>query len=309
MISFVNAKINIGLQIVGRRKDGYHDLQTVFYPVGLYAATPANPVSFCDLLEMCESEGSGLADGNNFRIILSGRHIDCPLEKNLVYKAAKLYFDTQVKDSFGADIYLEKYLPDGAGMGGGSADAAFVLKMLRDLHAEYLCRSFNNDVRKETVSDEGLAELALKLGADCPFFIYNKPAFASGIGERLQPIDLDLSGFWLLVVKPNVSISTREAFAGITPQPAAADLRCLRRDNIHTWKDFVKNDFEDSFFAKYPQIASIKEKLYQRNALYASMTGSGSCFYAIFDTFDKAQTASEDFEKNPTIDASYLLKL
>ena len=309
MISFVNAKINIGLQIVGRREDGYHNLQTFFYPVGLYAGTPVNPVSFCDILEIRETSENKTGD-EKFRINFSGRELNCPMEKNLVYKASKLYFDTYVEDSFRAEIYLEKHLPDQAGMGGGSADAGFTLRLLRDLHAEFVKHNVEGSKKdKLTVSDDELCRLALKLGADCPFFIYNRPAFATGIGEKLQPIDLDLSGLWLLVVKPNVSISTREAFAGVSPAQSDVDLRTIRRDNISEWKQFVKNDFEASFFAKYPEMAEIKSMFYDKGALYASMTGSGSCFYAIFEKFEKAYKASKDFEVIPTISATYLLKL
>lgn len=310
MISFVNAKINIGLQVVNRREDGYHDLQTIFYPVGLYAGTPVNPISFCDILEIVARDITDSDKDRRFRINFSGRNLNCPLEKNLVYKAARLYFETYVSDSFGSDIYFEKILPDAAGMGGGSADAAFTLRMLRDMHSEYLKTvSFNTDSASRQVTDGDLEGLALKLGADCPFFLYNKPAFASGIGERLEPMDLDLSGLWLLVVKPVVSISTKEAFAGIKPRKPDFDLHLVNRSDIGNWREYVVNDFEMPFFKKYPAIATVKEMMYDRGALYASLTGSGSCIYGIFEDMGTAAAAEEVLKVHPTIVASYLLKL
>lgn len=191
MIKFVNAKINIGLQIVRRRPDGYHDLQTLFYPIGQFAGTPANPVSFCDALEITPR-----SDGE-IRFETYGRAVDCLPEKNLVVRAARLFYDTCHPDT-GVDIRLDKHLPDGAGIGGGSADATFTLGMLNELTGAHL-------------SDERLAELALSLGADCPFFIYNRPLYAVGVGERFSEASAPdpLAGHWLLLIKPDVYISTR----------------------------------------------------------------------------------------------------
>ena len=291
MIAFVNAKINIGLQVVRRRDDGYHDLETIFYPAGLLAGTPVNPVSFCDILEIVPSKNHS----QQFQLHLSGNRVDCPLEKNLVYKAAKLYFDRFPVDEDTVDINLEKYLPDGAGMGGGSADAAFTLRLLNELF--------------DKCTDEELSRMALELGADCPFFIYNRPAYATGRGEILQPINLDLSGKWLVVVKPTVSISTKEAFAGVTPKIPDFDLRNIVNISIDEWKERVVNDFETSFFKKYPLLKNIKEDLYIAGALYASLTGSGSCFYGIYDNRLLAEEALNIFRPNPTIDRTYLLFL
>ena len=302
MISFVNAKINIGLQIVSRREDGYHNLQTIFYPVGVYAGTPENPDSFCDIIEI---EGRNITQSgcrDRFTLHLSGRMIDCEREKNLVFRAARMYFDSLSQVSFGADIYLDKYLPDGAGMGGGSADAAFTLKMLRDVH----CR-FAQD--GNVPDDDELAEMAVRLGADCPFFLMNRPAYATGIGEILQPVDIDLSGCWLLVVKPVVSVSTKEAFAGIVPRKARFDLRELPSLKLEDWKDVVANDFEPGIFANHPELAEIKQRLYAAGAAYASMTGSGSCIYGIFRSKEIATRARNSFASNPTISNIYLLKM
>lgn len=291
MIKFVNAKINIGLQIVSRREDGYHNLQTVFYPVGLYAGSPENPEQFCDILEV--SAQNDLSD--RFIIKTTGRKMDCPLEKNLVYRAAKLFYDSMPVATIGAKIRLDKHLPDGAGMGGGSADAAFTLNALNELTG----RVFN---------EAHLCRMALELGADCPFFIKNTPAFATGIGEQLEDIDLNLAGYWLVVVKPDVYISTKEAFSGVTPKPGTFDLRKIQQLPVDQWKDYVHNDFEDSIFPIYPELADVKAQLYASGALYASLTGSGSCIYGVFENEYAACNAKKVFEGNPTIQSVYLLK-
>lgn len=290
MIRFVNAKINIGLRIVARRPDGYHDLETLFYPVGLYAGTAENPEAFGDILEVTPRPEPG------FEVVLTGRPVDCPLEKNLVYRAARLYFDELASPGFGAVVTLEKHLPDGAGCGGGSADASFVLKALSDLDAKAL--------------DPRLAELALRLGADCPFFIYNRPMYAEGVGERLESMQwLDLRGRWLVLVKPRVYISTREAFAGVTPRPSDFDLRQLPMLPVHEWRDVAVNDFEESVFPRHPELRAIKERLYSLGAQYASMSGSGSAIYGIFGSEDEGAAARAEFQNNPTIEGSFLLKM
>lgn len=305
MITFVNAKINIGLQVVNRRSDGYHDLQSIFYPVGIYAGTPKNPESFCDLLEIVPARTS--QGSIPFSFMTEEGKLDCQNEKNLVFKAAKLYFEHAPSTAFSANIQLIKNIPMQAGMGGGSADAAFTLRMLRDLDREF-CEANRLD-GGHIPDDRTLKEMAAKLGADCPFFLYNKPAYVTGIGDRLQPIDLDLSGKWLLVAKPTVSISTREAFAGITPRAADFDLRLLPEIPVEQWRDAVKNDFEVSFFGKYPETRRIKEDLYAGGALYSSLTGSGSCIYGIFEDRAVAEEARRLLADNPTISALYLLLL
>lgn len=290
MIRFVNAKINIGLRIVARRPDGYHDLETLFYPVGLYAGTAENPEAFGDILEVT------LRPEQGFEVVLTGRPVDCPLEKNLAYRAARLYFDELASPGFGAEIILEKRLPDGAGCGGGSADASFVLKALSDLDSK--------------APDPRLAELALRLGADCPFFIYNRPMYAEGVGEKLESMQwLDLRGRWLVLVKPRVYISTREAFAGVTPRPSDFDLRQLPMLPVHEWRDVAVNDFEESVFPRHPELRAIKERLYSLGAQYASMSGSGSAIYGIFGSEDEGAAARAEFQNNPTIEGSFLLKM
>lgn len=291
MIEFVNAKINIGLQIVSKREDGYHNLQTVFYPVGVYAGTPANPGSFCDILEATPAKNSEL------KFYFTGREVKCSEADNLVCKAARLFME-RVENSFGAEIRLDKHLPDGAGMGGGSADASFTLKALNQLLP-----------KEDRFNDAQLAEMALKLGADCPFFIYNRPMYGTGIGEVLEPIDLDLSGYWLVVVKPKIYVSTKEAFSKINPKPGNIDLQTLRSENIREWQGTVKNDFEESIFPLHPELTEIKEKLLKDGAVYASMSGSGSSIYGIFDDKVAAEISQGNFDDPTTIEGSYLLKL
>lgn len=295
MLQFVNAKINLGLQIVARRADGYHDLQTVFYPVGLYAGTALNPTQFCDVLEITAVGTTSRAGEVEF--IQTGNPMECAPEKNLVVHAAKLFLDT-FKPGISVKIRLDKHIPDGAGIGGGSADASFTLKMLNEL-----C-GVNAD-------DAELAELAQKLGADCPFFILNRPAFASGVGEMLSLMEglNPLEGKWLLLVKPDVYISTKEAFADVTPRKSEFDLRSLFKLPLADWKDYVHNDFEDSIFPGHPEFDDIKAALYASGARYASLTGSGSCLYGIFDDRESAVSSQSLVSLSPTIKASYLLKL
>lgn len=291
MIAFVNAKINLGLQIVRRREDGYHDLRTIFYPVSLYAGQPENPVAFCDILEIVP-----VTSNSRFSFITTGRAVDCPVEKNLVWRAADLYFKRFAHPDLSVDIHLEKHLPDGAGMGGGSADAAFTLRLLRELDQAPL------------PDDETLARAALELGADCPFFILNRPAYAEGVGECLSPIDINLAGKWIAVAKPDVFVSTREAFAGVSPAMPEFDLRSLPSIPMERWREILDNDFEKSIFPIHPNLELIKEEFYRLNAIYASLTGSGSCIYAIFDDEDLAKVALQILDARPDIVSTYLLK-
>ncbi|MDE7116652.1 MAG: 4-(cytidine 5'-diphospho)-2-C-methyl-D-erythritol kinase, partial [Muribaculaceae bacterium] len=228
MMTFVNAKINIGLQIVRRREDGYHDLQTVFYPVGKYAGTPSNPEPFCDMLEVTPSSEEGM------RFLFTGNRMKCEEKDNLVCRAARLFMKhtgdrlLRQESGRGIEVRLDKHIPDGAGMGGGSADASFVLRALNSMLPE-----------DDRLNDDSLATLALGLGADCPFFIYNRPMYGAGVGEKLTDIRLDLSGYWLLVVKPDVYVSTRDAFAGVVPRPGNIDLRSLPGIPVTEWQGLV----------------------------------------------------------------------
>lgn len=258
MLRFVNAKINIGLHIIRRRSDGYHDLETVFYPIGLHAGTPQNPVAFCDVLEVVPGSG----------VRFLGRPMDCPVDKNLVTKAVRL-FEERLGKSCSQQVVLEKHLPDQAGLGGGSADAAFTLLLL-------------NSSNGSPFATEVLEEMALQLGADCPVFIRNEAAYAEGVGERLQPVELSLSGKWLLVVKPDFAVSTKEAFAGVRPFGGRDDLRELVKLPIEEWEGRICNDFEASIFPLCPEFTRLKKALYASGALYASLSGSGSALYGIY---------------------------
>lgn len=296
MIRFVNAKINIGLNIVSKRPDGYHNIETVFYPVGLECGLPHQPDPFDDILEV--SYDSGEVSGCRFQFV--GRRIDCPPKKNLVVKAASAFlgrYNDKIGDlgKFGMfEITLDKHLPDGAGLGGGSADASFTLQML-------------NEATGSHFSKDELLNMALKLGADCPFFLENRPCYAAGIGEELEPIDLNLDGFTILIVKPDVYVSTAEAFAGVLPKKPDFDLKFLPFLPIKDWKDKIKNDFEDTVFAIHPELAEIKKSLYEGGALYASMSGSGSAIYGIFDNQEMAMQQREGLKS--TYEAVWLFGL
>lgn len=300
MIQFVNAKINLGLSVVRRRPDGYHDLSTIFYPIGLHAGTPASPDPFADALEIIPSERN--------RFIFSGNPIDCPLEKNLVYKAFMLfsnaYRERAREEMKGFEVHLDKHLPDGAGLGGGSADASFTLLTLNKIHASLF-------------SAEELIAMAAKLGADCPFFILNRPCAAEGIGEILEPVALDLSGITAVVAKPKFGISTREAFGGITPRanrpdaknsPEGAALAAqLSATPIADWKELLTNDFEAHLFQLRPQLAEIKSALYGSGALYAQMSGSGSALFGLYSDSAAAAAAAKELAKGGIYAISTLL--
>ena len=246
----VNAKINIGLQIVRKREDGYHDLQTVFYPTDF----------FTDFLRISPSEEEIV-----FR--MESREDLGNADNNLCVKAFRL-----LQKDFGisnVEIFLRKGIPSGAGLGGGSADAAFTLKMLRDIF-------------QLPVSEQKMVDYALQLGSDVPFFLYNKPMYATGRGEVMTPIDLDLSPYRLKIVKPDIHISTKEAYAGVTPRESDIFLPEILKLEPSKWKNQVVNDFEDSLFQKIPALKTVKEGLCKEGALYASMSGSGSAFFGVF---------------------------
>lgn len=249
MISYANAKINIGLNITGKRADGYHELETIFYPFPLY-----------DIIEMTEHAGDGAS------LEITGMNLRADND-NLCLKAYRLLADRFSLPPM--HIHLHKQIPFGAGLGGGSADAAVVMKMINEL--------FSLDL-----SSTELAVEAAKLGADCPFFIQNKSAYASGTGTDLSSCSVDLSGKYIVLVKPDVHISTVEAYQQVVPQPSEYDLRDLIKLPVQEWKFTIKNDFEDGLFEKYPVMRDIKLALYEQGALYASMSGSGSSVYGIF---------------------------
>lgn len=296
MIKFVNAKINLGLNIVGKREDGYHNLETVFYPVGIESGMPQQPDAFDDILEVTLEKGKQ----TGCRFQLMGRRIDCQPEKNLVVKATRLfirsYFDkTGIDENLGLiNVVLDKHLPDGAGLGGGSADASFALMAL-------------NDVLDSPFSRDELVRMSLRLGADCPFFIYNTPCFGEGIGEILNPVEINLKGKSLLIVKPDVYVSTKEAFSGVRIRRPDFDLRFLQYLPIEEWRGKVVNDFEESIFPLHPELSELKESLYASGAVYASMSGSGSSIYGIYDDSELANDIKEKMFS--TYDNVWLFKL
>lgn len=251
MVVFPNAKINIGLDVLCRRSDGYHDISTVMIPI-----------PWRDILEI-------VPGGDEDSLEVSGRLVDCPPEKNLVIKAVK---ELRKSHDFPAvKVHLHKVVPDGAGLGGGSADAAFTLKALNELFSL-------------GCSDEELSLCASHLGADCSFFIYNKPMLCEGIGTTLSPIALNLpSGLTIVVVKPAVSVSTKEAYSGVAPAEPETPLEKLLALPVEQWQGCVKNDFEASLFPQYPAIERVKTELLAMGAVYAAMSGSGSSVFGLFD--------------------------
>ena len=253
MVLFPNAKINIGLFITEKRPDGFHNLETIFYPIGL-----------CDILELHKGDiGAGECVFHT-----SGIPIDCEPEKNLVIKAYRLL--AKEFDLPSVWVHLHKMIPFGAGLGGGSADAAYMLKGINELFVLGL-------------SDFCLEDYASRLGSDCAFFIRNRPVYARGKGEIMSPIELDLSGYSIVVVKPDGGVSTPEAYAGISPRAATFDLQKLSLCPVTGWKERIRNDFENTVGKKLPEVNRIKERLEEAGALYASMTGSGSAVYALFN--------------------------
>ncbi len=252
MLAYPNAKINIGLHIVARRPDGYHDLETVFYPIPLQDALETRPL-----------RGSNAP----FALQTVGLEVGGHPEDNLVVKVCE-----DLRAEFGfppQDIWLDKHIPMGAGLGGGSSDAATMMRLL-------------NDVYDLGLIPEDMERRLAGYGADCAFFVRQRAAYATGIGDRLSPIDLSLRGLAIILVKPPVSVSTREAYAGVSPQQPEVDLREALSRPVETWRDCVINDFEASVFPKHPEIAAIKDTLYDMGALYAAMSGSGSTVYGLF---------------------------
>ena len=252
MLLYPNAKINLGLNVIEKRPDGYHNIETVFYPIGLYDVLEVEPSETC----------------TDYSFSSSGIAIDGDPEDNLIVKA---YHLLRSGYQFPAvDISLVKQIPFGAGLGGGSSDAAFMLKAL-------------NEIFELKATPARLEKLAAKLGADCPVFIKNKPVYATGIGNVFTPIKLSLKGKFIVLVKPDIHVSTPEAYSLVVPEIPQISLLELIQKPISEWKSLIKNDFEKSVFAKYPAIEKIKNDLYEMSAVYASMSGSGSSVYGIFD--------------------------
>ncbi|PLX23624.1 MAG: 4-(cytidine 5'-diphospho)-2-C-methyl-D-erythritol kinase [Salinivirgaceae bacterium] len=254
MIAFSNAKINIGLQVKRKRPDGFHELETLFYPIPL-----------TDVIEILPHNKFLLEQNGPFAV-------DCPIKDNLVYKAydivAQDYAINPVR------IILHKNIPSGAGLGGGSSNAAYTLKLLNEIH----------DLKLDS---HKLEEYAAKLGSDCAFFIKNKPAIATGRGEILKPYNFSLKGKYLVLVIPEIHISTAEAYGGISPKMPDKQLDRILTDQ-NTWKANLKNDFENHIFTKHKQLQSIKDELYKSGAYYAAMSGSGSSMFGLFNNEPEA---------------------
>jgi len=256
MLSFPNAKINLGLNIVSKRADGYHNLESCFYPI------PWN-----DVLEIIPS--------SELKFTSTGLEIPGNIESNLCVKAYQLLVDSYAIKP--VHIHLHKVIPMGAGLGGGSADGAFTLSML-------------NEIFELKLSVSKLEELAGQLGSDCPFFIKNKPVYATGTGTTFESVNLNLAGKYLALKNPGIHVGTKEAYAGITPKPSSKAIPDIIHSEIGLWKNQLHNDFEDSIFPNHPEIAQIKTDLYHKGALYASMTGSGSTVYGVFDECPQIST-------------------
>jgi 4-diphosphocytidyl-2-C-methyl-D-erythritol kinase len=251
MVRFPNCKINLGLNITSKRADGYHNLETVFYPL-----------QFKDALEIISS--------SEMEFEMSGLKVEGNKGENLCLKSYDL-----LKKDFpqlpAVKIHLHKAIPAGAGLAGGSSNAAFMLRMLNDkFHLE--------------LSEARLSTYAQQLGSDCPFFILNKPAFAGGRGELLEPVELNLSSYQIILINPNIHISTRDAFSHLTPTPPAKPIKNIIAQPVSTWKEELINDFEKSVFNLHSVIKAIKDEMYAKGAMYASMTGTGSTVYGIFDS-------------------------
>lgn len=273
MVLFPNCKINLGLHITRKRDDGYHDLETIFYPMGIK-----------DVLEIIPAPGA------DQEIIFSGSGLPIqgnPMD-NLCIKAYHL-----LKKDFpnlpSIQMHLHKQIPMGAGLGGGSADGAFALQLINQLY-------------HLGISEEQLIQYALALGSDCPFFIINQACLGKGRGEILERISLDLSDYQFLIVNPGIHIGTGWAFSQIRPKPVEFSLKSLISQPIATWKNVISNDFEAPVMAAYPEIAQIKKDLYHAGAIYASMSGSGSTLYGIFEKGHSLKVSFPEHYITATVD-------
>lgn len=261
MLHFPNAKINIGLDITEKRPDGFHNIETVFYPIELQdilEITPANKTNF---------ENTGIT-------------VDAKAEDNLVMKVVA-HFSTHYNTP-PVFVQLHKQIPFGAGLGGGSADAAFAATLMN--------RLFELNLNNHT-----LTQIVSSYGSDCAFFIENQPAYGTGKGDELSPISVNLSGYWLVLANPGIHVPTPVAYASVKPQKPKLSLRESILQPITEWQHLIKNNFEASIFPKYPEISAIKTKLYKLGAVYAQMTGSGSSVFGIFTEKPQTKGAFGDY--------------
>ena len=256
MITFPIAKINLGLNVVEKRLDGYHNLQTVFYPVPIMDVLEIAPMS------------EGFPSDVDCDLKVTNIHIEGDEQRNLVVRAYQL-----LKKDFPSlpriHTHLWKGIPTQAGMGGGSSDCAYMIRLL-------------NETFDLQLTNEQMQQYAAQLGADCAFFIESVPCYAEGIGEQLEPISLDLSGWYIGVIRPDIPVPTKEAFSRIHPHYPALNCREVVMQPVETWRDNLINDFEESVFALHPEIGAVKEQLYKMGATYAAMSGSGSALFGLF---------------------------
>lgn len=256
MITFPVAKINLGLNVVEKRADGYHNLQTVFYPVPIMDALEIVPMS------------DGFPSDVDCDLKVTNITIEGDEQRNLVVRAYHL-LKADYPELPRVHAHLWKGIPTQAGMGGGSSDCGYMIRLL-------------NETFDMGLSSEQMQQYAARLGADCAFFIESRACYAEGIGERLQPIDLDLSGWHIGVVRPDIPVPTKEAFSRIHPHYPALNCRDVVKQPVETWRDRLTNDFEESVFALHPEIGAVKEQLYKMGATYAAMSGSGSALFGLF---------------------------
>ena len=269
MVVFPHAKINLGLNILRRRADGYHDIDSVMVPIG-----------WCDILEIVPAR-----DGDRPQFVCHGKEtLDCPDKDNLVIRAYNAV--KSLKPQIPAvDIYLHKNIPSGAGLGGGSADAAYTIRALNELFSLGL-------------SKPDMAVIASGIGADCPFFIYDSPMTVSDIGTTLRQTDIPaLRGLDIVVCRPdNCYVSTAQAYAGVIPDAEAMPVEAITRQPMSQWRDRLHNMFEKTVFEQFPEIARLKEHFYNSGAAYAAMSGSGAAVFAIYDRHDKAQQSFDTLQ-------------
>lgn len=251
MIVFPNCKINLGLFVTEKRSDGFHNIESIFLPI-----------DWSDVLEM------NFADGREFSLESTGRTIDSPMEENIIYKAFQLMKSKY--DIPNLAVHLLKQLPTGAGLGGGSSDGAFAIRAI-------------NEICQLNLSISEMESLAAQLGSDCPFFIQNNACLVKGRGEILEPIEIDLSGYHVGLIHPGIHVSTPQAYSKIMPQAATFDLNEIMSVPVEDWKDVIHNDFETPVFNMFSIISDIKEEMYNEGAVYASMSGSGSAVYGLFE--------------------------
>ena len=273
MISFPNSKINLGLHILQKRSDGYHDIETIFHPVPL-----------TDALEILPNAEAGRKF--SLPLSISGNPVEGDSSSNICVKAYRL-----LKREFptlpAVRMHLHKNIPSGGGLGGGSADGAFALVMLNRMFSLGL-------------SEQDLRELGAELGSDCPFFILNRTCLARGRGEILEPLELDLSAYRFLIVNPGIHIATGRAFLDVRPETPERPLKEIIADPVERWRDSLCNDFEKTIFPQFRELVEIKDELYRSGAVYASMTGSGSTMYGMF---------RHEMQPQPTFPPHYFVRL